>query len=752
MNNEILMCLDKDRLNLVEEKEKYILELLGYGDENLSEKEQRDILKSRGIDSYEKSNDILFTQVFKSLDRDGRNTFEALCENGFFDRINESKKIPEILIFDGKLQPIFSYTKCLFEKVYVETSLDTDGDGKRDLIEVFIRRPKETLQGMKVPAIYVANPYMMRCNEEVYESMHRVDKDLKTFSEKKIRYEDVKFKSSKNRFYCEYERESKGEEKVSLAEEEALDCISEWYKYYNSRGVASVFSGGFGTRGSQGVNCTGSQEEKEWTISVIEWLNGKRKAYTNLEDNIEIKAEWCTGKVAMCGKSYLGTLSIAAATTGVEGLKTIIPEAAISNWYNYYRVNGVVGSPLEWQGDDADLLTKYCRSRNCTDKNIELRKRYNKSITEMVVGENRENGNYNRFWDERNYLKDINKVKASVFIVHGLNDWNVKTSHCKLLWDKLKKYSIPSKIILHQGDHIYIQNLKGFNFNDIMNRWISYWLYDIQNDVLNDLPDVMIQSNLDSMSWENSKSWPSERYEAKVFKIEGERLKEGKNIKINSKKNRNIEKFIDDIEGNGFIRERKNYNEWRDSLVLNENGKVKHKVIYKSDVLKENITISGDIKVEFYASSNKTKGILSAMLVDLGERKRLTEEQIITEKEKISLGRDAGTMDEVDFKYEERVSQYKVITRGHINIQNRKSNLYKNRVIPKSYHRYTLEMVPTYYILKEGSQLGLIIYGSDAEITQRPFEKTVYFLDKDSIRLFLNKNKVKLKIKNIDSI
>ena len=127
--------------------------------------------------------------------------------------------------------------------------------------------------------------------------------------------------------------------------------------------MASVFSAGVGTDDSEGINCTGSNDEKQWVISVIEWLNGKRKAFTDKENNIEIKADWCTGKVAMSGKSYLGTLCIGAAVTGVEGLATIIPEAAISSWYNYYRMNGVTASPLGWQGDDADLLTDYCRSR-----------------------------------------------------------------------------------------------------------------------------------------------------------------------------------------------------------------------------------------------------------------------------------------------------------------------------------------------------------------------------------------------------
>ena len=102
-----------------------------------------------------------------------------------------------------------------------------------------------------------------------------------------------------------------------------------------------MFCGGLGTRGSQGFNCCGSPEETAAFKAVIDWLNGRCRAFTNLTDNIEIRADWCTGKVAMSGKSYLGTMCIAVASTGVEGLETIIPEAAISNWYDYYRCNGV---------------------------------------------------------------------------------------------------------------------------------------------------------------------------------------------------------------------------------------------------------------------------------------------------------------------------------------------------------------------------------------------------------------------------
>ena len=45
--------------------------------------------------------------------------------------------IPGIVLKDGLTQPVFDYKRCLFEKVYVETPVDTDGDGRLDLIAVY---------------------------------------------------------------------------------------------------------------------------------------------------------------------------------------------------------------------------------------------------------------------------------------------------------------------------------------------------------------------------------------------------------------------------------------------------------------------------------------------------------------------------------------------------------------------------------------------------------------------------------------
>ncbi len=43
----------------------------------------------------------------------------------------------------------------------------------------------------------------------------------------------------------------------------------------------------------------------------------------------------------MIGKSYDGTFANGVAATGVDGLTTIVPISAISDWYDYSRMGGI---------------------------------------------------------------------------------------------------------------------------------------------------------------------------------------------------------------------------------------------------------------------------------------------------------------------------------------------------------------------------------------------------------------------------
>ena len=64
----------------------------------------------------------------------------------------------------------------------------------------------------------------------------------------------------------------------------------------------------------------------------------------------------------MTGTSYNGTLPVAAATTGVQGLEAIIPVAPNTSYYHYYRSNGLVRHPGGWLGEDIDYLYDFINS------------------------------------------------------------------------------------------------------------------------------------------------------------------------------------------------------------------------------------------------------------------------------------------------------------------------------------------------------------------------------------------------------
>ncbi|XIF19742.1 MAG: Xaa-Pro dipeptidyl-peptidase [Acetilactobacillus jinshanensis] len=200
--------------------------------------------------------------------------------------------------------------------VYVEAPLDTDHDGKRDLLRTDIIRPSETNRGLKVPVLFTASPYNLGTNDQGGRDLtHNVNVPLKHKQPNHLTYQDI---------------ESNPDPTQNIPTYTLND-------YFLARGFAVVYSAGIGTLDSQGDQTTGDPAEVISAKSIVEWLAGNRTAFTSPVDHVAINAWWSNHNVAMTGRSYLGTLSTAVAATGVHGLKTCIIEAAISSWYDYYR-------------------------------------------------------------------------------------------------------------------------------------------------------------------------------------------------------------------------------------------------------------------------------------------------------------------------------------------------------------------------------------------------------------------------------
>jgi len=264
-----------------------------------------------------------------------------------------------------------------------------------------------------------------------------------------------------------------------------------------------VLGESIGTFNSDGCPDVGGRAETLGTKAVIDWLNGRARAYD--ADGNRVKADWTNGDVGMTGVSYNGTLPNQVATTGVKGLKTIIPVSAISSWYDYYRANGLVVAPHsntrgagdnDYLGEDTDVLGDFIGGPRMDDRCLFMRKYF-------LAKQDRKTGDWNRFWQQRDYLHKAKRIRASVFVVHGLNDFNVKTKAFASWWQRLKANHIPRKLWLHNRGH---GGPGGADYKLAENRWFDYWLFGVKNGITRE-PRVHIQR--EDGQYADEADWPA---------------------------------------------------------------------------------------------------------------------------------------------------------------------------------------------------------------------------------------------------
>ena len=118
------------------------------------------------------------------------------------------------------------------------------------------------------------------------------------------------------------------------------------------------------------------------------------------------------------------------------------------------------------------------------------------------------------FWGSGNYRLNADKIRCTALIVHGLNDENVSTKQFEMMHTSFEQAGQNVKLILHQGPHItptmpnknYGILIDGQFYDDIVNKWISHYLYGVENHA-EDMPAVLVQTNYDQKKWEVADSW-----------------------------------------------------------------------------------------------------------------------------------------------------------------------------------------------------------------------------------------------------
>lgn len=660
--------------------------------------------------------------------KNGQTLIDYLAGQGYYQQFSNIKKP---LFFNGKAQAVFDTADLIRDVVYVEAPEDNDDDGKRDLIKAEIIRPQETESGLKVPTLFTASPYDQGTNEPQTEKItHKVDHATLLHKKAyKIGYQDIEASPATH----PYDDSQIPVARTVLGQtKEAEETFSKNWTYalndyFLARGFAVVYSSGVGSKDSDGFCTTGSKAEVVSATAVIQWLHNDRVAFTNKKDDVQINAWWCNGNIGMTGRSYLATLASACALTGVNGLKTCVVEAGISNWYDYYRENGLVVAPGGFQGEDADVLAEetFSREQNAGDYH-NIKEEWQKRLKQLYVDEDRQTGNYNKFWDARNYLKDNSRIKADMFIVHGLNDWNVKLINAYNLRNILKSTDIKQKLVLHQGQHEYLNNFRSVDFTDQVNLWLSNKLYDVDNKAQTILPDVLVQDNAEEQTWHTAKDWNGQ---------------EVKQISLNDKIWHNLGKnnsFNNHLPQKDFKAYVKDQNQWDKDLLTTTGSKMdKHCIRLISSKLDQDVTINGQIQLNLKVASDKNIGLISAALVDYGKTKRLKLVPSVLEKDGIITGYNWRKDDLKEFEYEEKPSLFKKITDGHINLQNRNFSYQVDKLKPNKMVNVTLKLQPEFFRVLKGHKLGLILFSTDMLFTIQDNQKINYKLNlaKSSIEI-----------------
>ncbi len=233
------------------------------------------------------------------------------------------------------------------------------------------------------------------------------------------------------------------------------------------------------------------------------------------------KMPYSDGKVGMIGKSYGGTTPWEAAVQAPPHLVTIVPVSGITEWYLYVASHGVWYDSGTQFNEEYPFTISFHADPTGADPNDPTSflppqsqlSHYPEKVCqdfaqdEAAGASGASTGDEDAFWQERDYQTDaqiakIDKANVSVYVVHGLQDWNVKPDNVVDVYNKL---AVPKHMQLGQWDHQYpLRN----DWGTELLRWFDYWLKGVKNGIMDEPPVKLMDS---AGVWHDEMDFPESR-------------------------------------------------------------------------------------------------------------------------------------------------------------------------------------------------------------------------------------------------
>ncbi|MET8948093.1 Xaa-Pro dipeptidyl-peptidase [Streptomyces sp. NPDC004542] len=562
-------------------------------------------------------------------------------------------------------RPVYSYAGAVRESVWVDTGLDGDGDGRTDRVAADIVRPAEPArQGQKVPVIMDASPYYSCCGRGN-------ESQLKTYD----------------------------------ASGHVVQMPLFYDNYFVPRGYAFVGVDLAGTNRSDGCVDIGGPSDIQSAKAVVDWLNGRARAYTSRTGTSTVRATWTDGRTGMIGKSWDATIANGVAATGVRGLKTIVPISGISSWYDYYFAKG---APLYDSGPDAlsDAVESDGARATCA------------AVQRKLVDGAPRTGDWTPLWTERDYVKDAGKVRASVFLVHGMQDLNVRTQHAGRWWDALAKHGVERKIWLSQTGHVDPFDYRRADWVETLHRWFDHELLGYANGIDRE-PMADIERHPDQ--WVTSKVWPPRTTRATTLRpATGPRPGVGT---LGLRQGSGTETFTDDP--------RLSETDWAARITR----PTPEKAGFLTRPLTRDLRLSGSSEVTVTATPTTSTAHLSAVLVDVGPDTIRdyadAAEGITTLTDRTCWGASTAG-DSACFKATRAKTAAvgsTVLSRGWADLGHYAPDRAGRPLTPGKAYTLTLDLAATDHVVPRGHRLALIVAGTDKDLIDPPSTTPTLTLD-----------------------
>jgi X-Pro dipeptidyl-peptidase len=562
-------------------------------------------------------------------------------------------------------RPVYSYANAVREAVWVDTGLDADGDGQTDRVAADIVRPREPAQqGRRIPVIMDASPYYSCCGRGN-------ESQLKTYD----------------------------------AQGRVVQMPLFYDNYFVPRGYAFVGVDLAGTDRSDGCVDVGGRFDIQSAKAVIDWLNGRATAYTSRTGTTTAKATWTNGDTGMIGKSWDGTIANGVAATGVEGLRTIVPISAISSWYDYYFAQG---APLYDSGPDwlSDAVESDGAHARCAAVQREL-----------VDGAPR-NGDWTDLWNERDYVKDAGKVRASVFLVHGMEDLNVRTKNFGQWWDALATHGVERKIWLSQTGHVDPFDFRRGAWVDTLHRWFDHELLGYDNGIDRE-PMADVERHPDQ--WVTSAVWPPRDTRTTTLRpAPGDLAGVGT---LGLSLGHGTETFTDDPS--------LSETDWAAAI----GRSTPEKAGFVTGPLGSDLRLAGSSTVTVTATPTTSRAHLSAVLVDLGPdtiRDYADAGEGITTVTGRDCWGESTPGDSACFRQTRAKTtsvDYTVLSRGWADLGTYADARRGVALTPGRAYTITLDLAATDHVVPAGHRLALIVAGTDKGLIDPPADTPTLTLD-----------------------